>query len=224
MKHLTADGKHIPLDFFSWHCYGYLPEKMYQRSIFIRNILDEYGYNETESILNEWNYIKSWDDFVYSVKHIISIKGAAFTAACMCGCQNETDIDMLMYYDARPCAYNGLFDYYTNEHLKGYYPFIMFNALYKLGNACKCVSDNKNIYAAAAKDDNSKAVMLSFYTDDDDFEDICDITLDFSDNGETYEILLLDKTHDAEYIGRVTSGNSIKLAPNTVCLLKSTER
>ena len=50
--------------------------------------------------------------------HFLSIKGATFTSAWMRGCQNDTSIDMLMYYDARPCRYNGLFDFYTNVSLK----------------------------------------------------------------------------------------------------------
>ena len=221
LKHLTSNGERVPLDFFSWHCYGCLPEKMFNRSVFVRNKLDEYGYTATESILNEWNYIKSWDEFVYSVKHIISIKGAAFSAACMCGCQNDTAIDMLMYYDARPCGYNGLFDYYTYAPLKGYYAFGMFNELYSLGNACRCTADNKNIYAAAAENGSKSAVMISYYTDDDECKEKCVVELDFKGGSDTYEILLLDDSHNAESIGTVNAGEKLEMQPNTVCLLKS---
>ncbi|MEE1278573.1 MAG: hypothetical protein UHE86_05890 [Acutalibacteraceae bacterium] len=220
LQHLTR-AKRVPLDFFSWHCYRSVVEIMYDRSVFVRNILDKYGYTDTESILNEWNYIKGWDNFVYSVKQIISIKGAAFTAACMCGCQNNTSIDMLMYYDARPCSYNGLFDYYTNELLKGYYPFKMFNTLYTLGTACECVSDNKNVYATAAKGTDGTALMFSYYNDDDDCDERCEILFDFNGATDAYEIFSLDKERDAESIGFVKSGEKIKVHPNTVCLLKS---
>lgn len=221
LKYLTSDGKRVPLDFLSWHCYGSTPEKIFQRSEFIKNKLKEYGYEQTESILNEWNYIRGWDQFIYSVKHIISIKGAAFYAACMCGCQNDTSIDMLMYYDARPSAYNGLFDFYTKEPLKGYYSFKMFNTLYRLGTACKCKADGKFIYAAAAKNQTENAVMISFYTDDDNCKDICDIELDFHNCSKEYEMFLLDKDNDAQCIGKVSAGEVIQLKPNTVCLLKS---
>lgn len=221
LKYLTRDGKQVPLDFFSWHCYGYLPEKMFTRSVFVREKLDEYGYYSTESILNEWNYVKSWDEFIYSVKHVISIKGAAFAAACMCGCQNSTSIDMLMYYDARPCAYNGLFDFYTYAPLKGYYTFKMFDVLYRLGDACKCVTDNKNIYVAAAKDENEEAVMIAYYTDDDNCKEKCDIKLDFNGGSAAYEMFLLDGEHDAESVAKVSAGSQITLSSNTVCLLKS---
>ena len=220
-QHLTAGGKRVPLDFFSWHCYGSKTEKFFNLSKIAREKLDKFGYHDTESILNEWNYIKSWDDFIYSVKHIISIKGAAFSAAIMCGAQNDTSIDMLMYYDARPSGYNGLFDFYTHAPLKGYYSFKMFNTLYQLGTACPCARDNGNIYAAAAKDADKKAVMISYFTDDDDCSEIIDISLDFVGSNDRYEMLLLDSEHDAEAVGEVTAGEQIRLAPNTVCLLKS---
>lgn len=220
-KYITRDGKHVPLDFFSWHIYTSSTEKMLDRSIYMRNMLDEYGYPDTESILNEWNYIQSWDNFNYSVKQIIGIKGAAFTAACMCMCQNNTSVDMLMYYDARPSAYDGLFDFYTLEPLKGYYPFRMFNELYRLGTACKCEVDGKELYAAAAKDEDKNAVMLSYYTDDDTCTEPFDIVLNFESGAECYELLLLDKDRDAESIGTVKKGEQIRMLPNTVCLLKS---
>ncbi len=221
LEYLTRGEERVPLDFFSWHCYGSTTEKIYTRSRFVRSILDKYGYRSTESILNEWNYIKGWDQFVYSVKQILSIKGAAFTAACMCGCQNDTSVDMLMYYDARPSAYNGLFDFYTNETLKGYYPFKMFNTLYTLGTACECECDNGNIYAAAAKGEEGTALMVSFYTDDDECTDACEIELGFENGANTYEIFSLDTEHDAESVGTVSVGDKIKMRPNTVWLLKS---
>ena len=61
------------------------------------------------------------------------MKGAAFTAAVMCAAQNSP-VDMLMYYDARPCVFNGLFDFYTYDKLKTYYVFKMFKYLREDGN------------------------------------------------------------------------------------------
>ena len=220
-KYLTRDGKRVPMDFFSWHCYGFLPEKIFGRSEYVQSKLVEYGYINTESILNEWNYIKSWNEFIYSMKHILSIKGAAFTAACMCGCQNNTEIDMLMYYDARPSWYNGLFDFYTNTPLKGYYPFKMFNTLYKLGLACDCMIADKNIYAAAAKNGKDTGVMISYFIDDDTCKEIHNIKLDFEGGADEYEVFLLDNEHDAQSIGYVKVNSFIEIKPNTVLLLKS---
>ena len=221
LQYLTQNDRRVPMDFFSWHCYGYRVEKMYERSAFVRRMLDQYGYTHTESILNEWNYIRSWDEFIYSMQHILSIKGAAFTAACMCGGQNNTAIDMLMYYDARPSRYNGLFDFYTYAPLKGYYPFKMFNVLYQLGNACRCTAEDACIYAAAAKDEHGSAVMISYFTDDDDCHAEKRIQLNLLSGAQEYDVMLLDAAHNAEALQCVAASGEIVLQPNTVCLLCS---
>ena len=221
LKWMTRDGKHIPMDFFSWHTYGSSPEKMFRNAKHIRDKLDEYGYTECESILNEWNYVKSWDELHYNMKHMLSIKGAAFYAACMLGGQNDTEIDMLMYYDARPSRYNGIFEYYTGAPLKGYYAFKMFNTLYKLGNACNCEYEEDNIYAAAAREENCTAVMISYFNDDDNCSDIREIELNFEGGAKSYDIFLLDEEKDAENIGEIVSGAFLEMKPNTVVLLKS---
>ena len=117
-----AEEKRVPLDFFSWHIYCTTPEKMMEKNARVQALLERHGFGGVENILNEWNYVRGWDrDFVYSVKQISGLKGASFTLACMCEAQ-KSSIDMLMYYDARPSAFNGMFSPFTLEPLKGYYP------------------------------------------------------------------------------------------------------
>ena len=141
-------------------------------------MLDKNGYLKTESILNEWNYLRDWtDNFVYSIEQIIGVKGAAFEAAMMCAAQNSS-IDMLMYYDARPCAFNGLFDFYTARPLKGYYPIKMFSKLYELGNQIECKNDMTDVYAlGAVNDSNDAAFMIARYEDDDEIIQEKEITV-----------------------------------------------
>ena len=124
-----------PLDFLSWHVYAWNTEKVAEKVVLARRLLDQYGFTRTESILNEWNYVKSFhgDEWLYSLRMEKSLKGAAFIGAVMCTCQ-KLPLDMLMYYDARPCGMNGMFSTdFVCDRLKGYYPFYMFNALYQLG-------------------------------------------------------------------------------------------
>lgn len=198
-----------PLDFFSWHRYAHTIEKMTTRALEIRALLDKYGFKNTESILNEWNYVLAWtgDEMTYSHKAHHSIKGAAFTLAAMCACQN-TPLDMLMYYDARPTfSWNGMFDVYRNDiPLKGYYPFPMFNELYKLKNNVQVEAD-ENIYVAAAKKDDEAAIALVHYNNDDATEPKT-ITLDLSgfgsNKGTELEVYLLDENHTLEKIQTLT--------------------
>ena len=58
---LDCIKKHgAPLDFFSWHRYDSIPEHYAYRAAKVREQLDVKGFTETESILNEWNYVRSW--------------------------------------------------------------------------------------------------------------------------------------------------------------------
>lgn len=166
-----------PLDFFSWHVYSNDPKKVLSDMEFYRALLDKYGYTKTESILNEWNYIRGWVDepLIYSYHTIKNIKGASFIAAVMAEGQNAP-LDILMYYDSRPSTFCGMFK--TDipcETLKGYYPFLMFNHLYRLGTAVETGADD-DFYLCAAKgvgDDGKETgeVMLSYFNDDDDHGD-----------------------------------------------------
>ncbi len=53
----------LPLDFFSWHCYTDNPSELAARARAVRRVLDARGFTQTESHLNEWNYLpgNSWD-------------------------------------------------------------------------------------------------------------------------------------------------------------------
>ena len=123
------------IDFFSWHDYNRRPDRVRRfKSRQFRELLDKHGYTKTESILNEWNYVKNWTtDFPYSASAISQAKGGAYAAAFMSICQDEP-IDMLMYYDARPATvFNGLFDYYTYAPRPAYYALFSWADLRELG-------------------------------------------------------------------------------------------
>ena len=191
-----------PLDFFSWHIYTNNPEDIVNRTVFVRRMLDKYGFTETESILNEWNYVRGWegDEWIYSLKAEKGLKGASFTAAAMCASQ-YSPLDMLMYYDARPCGMNGLFcTDFVYECLKGYYPFRMFNELYKLGDSVEAKSDSNEVYVCAAKSDSECAVMLTHFAEDDSAA-AKQIALNLKNiDKATAEIYLLDENNDMSLV------------------------
>ncbi len=203
-------------DFFSWHIYSETPKKIFRDCKKARELLDSCGLTECESILNEWNYVKGWenDAWLYSLKAEKSLKGASFTAATMCGCQYEP-LDMLMYYDARPCGMNGMFcTDWVCEKLKGYYPFLMFGDLYRLGEAVE-IEYNKDgdIYAVAAKGaDGRAAVMLTHFEDDDNAkEKEAEISLAGISGAKKLEIYTLDAAHDMELTQTLSATEELKL-------------
>ena len=191
-------------DFFSWHVYAPTVEKVRDKIRLARQLLDSHGFERTESILNEWNYVKGWHDdaWIYSLKTEKNIKGAAFIAATMCMSQYEK-LDNLMFYDARPSGMNSLFSTdLVCECLKGYYPFYMFNQLYKLESAVEIRRDSEDVWAAAAKGEEHN-VMLTYYSDDDTAPEKT-VKVEFKNvenkGGVRLEYYCLDEMHDCELV------------------------
>lgn len=197
------DQLSAPLDFFSWHIYGndvdYITKQIYR----VREILDKKGYTKSESILNEWNYATGKKSREYMYKAIQGLKGSAFTATMMCEGQNGP-LDMLMYYDASPdTGFNGMFSAIYHKCLKGYYPFKMFNELYKIGTSVYVDSDCKDVHACAAYDGNNASIMITYFNEDDDAPDK-EVRIDFKNaemkSAVCAKFYLLDENNDCELV------------------------
>lgn len=208
----------VKLDFFSWHIYCNEPARLVEYSNTIRKMLDENGYQDTESILNEWNYIDGWvEEFVQSIKTIHGIKGAAFTMACISATQ-QAPIDMLMYYDTRPSVFCGAFDYYTYEPLKGYYPLKWYGMFYSCEKEIKSLNQEDNIYTLCGVDGQNKVLAVVTYFSSNDGLPEKEIKLDFGKDGQ-YEIYLLDKENDGTLV-KVTDDLTFNMEVNTSILIK----
>ncbi len=218
---LTAEK--VPLEFYSWHCYarevGWVTENARRH----RRLLDEFGFTQTESILNEWNYVKGWsgEAWAYSIDTEIGLKGAAFIAAVMAVCQNAP-VDMLMYYDARPCKMNGLFDFYNFRLLKGYFAIKTWGEMLKMGTQCEVTDAPRDIYATAAiGQDGKKLTLIAYFTDADDALP-CEFPVEVAGEEEV-TLCLLDEERDMQPVRRVVTDNgkfTLTMQPNTVAVLR----
>ncbi len=192
----------VPMDFFSYHIYADEPAKLVEKNAVIEALVRKYGYRDAELINDEWNYVRGWqtDEWLYSLKTMVNLKGAAFIAACMSAMQ-YTSLDMLMYYDARPCGMNGMFHQNFLTPLKGYYPFWMFNKLYRMGQAV-AVEAEEAVYLCAASSHGGKAVMVTYYADEPEAErKQVALTLAGLGQGEhTLQFSLLDENHDTQTV------------------------
>lgn len=218
---LTENGQKVPLDFFSWHIYTTDPKDMVREAELIRQILDNAGYRETECHINEYNYLENWTDrFIASIEAIISERGAAFTAAAMIAAQSSP-LDMLMYYDARPSAFNGLFDFYTFRPLKGYYPFWMYSKLYKMGIQTAAEADDADLYVIAATDTVKTAAIITYYVSDPGITDTKEIVL--SGVSSSHRFFLLDRSHTMEPVIPLqeTDGLHLTLHTNSILFVTS---
>lgn len=210
--------RNVPIDFFSWHIYCTEPKHLIGRSDRIHNMLIKHGYENAESILNEWNYVRNFEDqWIYSLKQEKGMKGAAFIMACMSEAQKST-IDMLMYYDARPCGMNGMFDTLTFEPLKGYYPFLWFSEFYGLDEVrSENIVDNVYTLCGVDKDGKAKAVV-TYYSDDDGIPEKS-IKLDFGKQDVKYEFYALDEVNSNTLIGQ-SEGLLFGMKPNSCLFIK----
>jgi hypothetical protein len=126
-----------------------------------------------------------------------AMKGAAFSAACMIATQNSP-LDMLMYYDARPSTWNGMFDMQTYQPFKTYYAFLAWAELAELKKSV-WTKTCEDVYVAATSDGAQAAVLLAHYNDEERAEkEIC-LRLDGC-NAETAELYLLDDTHNLQLV------------------------
>ena len=204
---------HIPLDFFSWHTYAYNPVQIINNAVNVRNLLDQYGFESTESHLNEWNYTCN-DPEIKAVfgegnqfytqrlyERMKSEEGASFDAAILILLQ-DCPVDIVNFYDAAPTSYWSLFNIYGVPQ-KNYHAFYAFNELYKHPERVK-VELPSQIYglcccAGLNENGNEAAILISNF-DAECYEHT--ISLDFLPVKETYlcETYMLDKKRDFELV------------------------
>ena len=162
--------ENLPLDFFSWHAYEKDPERIAAKSLKVEELLRKHGFAEAEHIIDEYNYVRGWGaDWPYTTRAEQGMKGAAFIAATMSLCQ-DSPVDALMYYDARPCAMNGLFSFDTYDPRPGYWALVAWRNLRRLGAEVKAVRDPwaKDLFATAAVGkDGRKAVLITRFNEND---------------------------------------------------------
>ena len=139
----------------------------------------------------------------------------------------DAPVDMLMYYDARPCCLNGLFDFYTYAPLKGYYSLLAWSKLVRLGRQFKVDVKGKNGLAATGATDGTGriGILFSRFFEQDDLPGDLPLTLKvkgFDLRGA--KLYLIDETHDlAEIHYRMDQDGNLlfSMKANTVMYLEA---
>ncbi len=172
-KYISAVEERVPLDFYSWHRYFTDPQVMLKEAGFARELLEKYGYSDTESIFDEWNYMRDWNDQFDSYPTIKNHVGASYCAAVLCSMQTKTDIDAAMYFEADVIKeWCGLFEVTHMAiarqkaivgPLKPFFSFKAFNALYSAGNEIDVCCSNEGLYACAATSEENCGMLLTNY-------------------------------------------------------------
>lgn len=226
---LTEGGQRVSLDFFSWHAYLTDPKQAAQLARDARNLLDEFGYTDAESIFDEWNYVNDWSNVRPCYKIISGRKGAAFDGAMLIALQHSP-CDISTFYDAQVKQHEswcGLFGPTLEsshakaglvELKKGYYAFKAFARLAELGYEAESVIEDGNIYVCAAAGEKGKAVMLVNYHDTECRAERVQVKLKNAENIKM-KVLRLCGTKNLDPAGELTEEGTITLLPYSVTLL-----
>lgn len=203
--------KSIPLDFFSWHSYSYDPWLTVFRTTLVRRLLDKYGFEGTESHMNEWNYIpgEKWhlfQDEKYQGKERSKIyaeqygcKGATYIANVLMLLQ-DSPVDQANYYTTTAGLF-GIFSEYGEPH-KSFYAFKAFSELLKtpLRVEINYATDDSIVVCAGISEDKSKLTILAsnFTTENKK------VNFKLLDNWETesvnVEVSVVDRMNDLETV------------------------
>lgn len=165
LQYIKQDGIQTPLDFFSWHTYTDDPEEYGRNARTVRQILDENGYGDTISILDEWNYVEDWKDLSKTYELNNSFRSAAYLSASLITMQNSS-VDLAAYYDGQfvqPEA-NGCGLYQANgKILPGYYAFEFYRRLLEQKNQAYVQEELNNLYVCAASGEK-RTILLANYS------------------------------------------------------------
>lgn len=215
-------------DFYSCHCYTNDPEKLINRPIVARKLLDSYGLTKTEVSINEWHFRQDWSGlhgnaFPDLNRYTMSgplghtgIHSAVFNIAVLIGWQ-DTPLDTACYYGANP---DNAWGYRNPDHSwnKCFYSMRLFGEVvsqYTDKVECQIFPSHiRNMYALGAfSSDHQKAVILVA-----DYGGREDAPRYFQADGlEDYvctEARILDGTHDLAAFPLLRHGNTFGLAKN----------
>jgi hypothetical protein len=203
----------LPIDFLSWHRYAESPHQLITCAQIVRTLLDESGYNDTESHLNEWNYfVADWGSVFAPGQEFArreaferqkNQEGASFVAASLIVLQDQA-VDVANYYDGQPSAlYCGLFDYYGVPQ-KTYHAFKAFRQMLNYPVRVKAVvsDQTESLYSLAAvnPETSQAAVLMSNF--DGKWSEYA--TLDLHnlpiEQDSEYRVYLLDQDHNLELV------------------------
>ena len=164
LAYIKAPETAAPLDFYSWHLYTTDPDEIKLHSDYVTEKLRKCGFDQTENIFNEWNYVDA--DPAPEVRWVKMKNhyGASFVAAAFAVLQNS-NTDKAMYYDALPTrAYCGLYEFPSMLTTATYDVFKYYNILYQLGSQNPVEISDDKVKILAASNGKAAAAMLANYS------------------------------------------------------------
>jgi xylan 1,4-beta-xylosidase len=232
LKHCKSHQ--VPLDFYSWHLYRGTPKAVMDAAATARKTLDDAGFKDTESHLNEWRYWTTWewlrakDPTKYpQVKtkfaETVSAEGAGFAATVLLALQ-DSRVDVANFYAADTSPWS-MFDGYGIPS-KTYFAFKAFNELTKTPIRVTTAGPYRHGVTAGAgmtADKKSATVLVACFKSAGDPMTLAVKGLPWGDTANA-TILTLDAANDLHVTAVVTLGKdgTVQWVPpkNGVSLLR----
>ena len=215
----------LPLDFFSWHAYTARIEDIKSGAQLARDTLDKYGFTNTISILDEWNYVNNlWPLSNYNAKvtcekltETMTETGASFTASALIE-MLDLPVDIATFYEGQPINIFGtIFDRF-GVPTRQYYAFDAFNKVKQTGERVQTECDIKDMYVTAAADGDKKiSILIANNNSQTDFyqysiDDLC------GDAEYLYEVYVMDKHRVFDKVEEKTC--TVADIPNRICMFQ----
>lgn len=200
--------ENAPLDFYSWHCYPKDILALQKEPARMRDVLDRFGFQETELHLNEWHpacgEIYEWE----GVHGHNGIEGACYAANVLSAWQ-DSPLDMANYYTCSSGAY-GVIGHYPYRKHKNYYALLAFAKMLDYPDRVHASSPDPTVTILAGKNKEGKcAILISAYdTGENVFEVECPAPVPGS-------ILTLDETLNLE-----PAGTGVEISEGRIVLKK----
>lgn len=171
----------LPLDFLSYHGYESTYDAVYQNAVWVRELLDRFGFTDTRIWFDEWNYIgfeRPWEGDIWMMirndetpelcrevhENQKNEVGGSFAAAALIAL-NDGPCDKAHYYDGQIASnWCGLFDAYSVPQ-KPFYTFCAYGQMYSACTQMIAV-DNSTMqppYAMAGVGEGVRMILLSNY-------------------------------------------------------------
>ena len=215
----------IAPDFISWHRYTYNADHLIAQPAEARKFLDERGFTKTETCINEWHYIISWDGVQASattdmrrramegVCGMHGIDSGCFNLAVLSGWQDQP-LDTGFYYGAALYGVWGFFDEFR-KLTKNYYSMELFGKF--LGECENKVATEryfKTVYAVAAyaKDGKNASMLI---TDYQGVNPTLEIEVAGMEDAKSVTAVILDKDRDIIPVPVIWANNRVLLNKGT---------
>ena len=201
-------------DFISWHYYGSNVEQLVEQPVAARQLLDDLGFTKTETCINEWHYLISWDGVQSSASTDLrqramlgpcglhGIDSGCFNLAVLTGWQSGP-LDTGFYYGSALDGAWGFRDE-NRQETKNSHSMKMFGRLLEeadeMVEATPCRAIN-TIYTLAAKAKNGKDARM--------------LVTDYRGESETIEIEI-EGLEDVKDVSATIMDNEHNQVPATV--------